>query len=323
MSPKQIAGVALGAVLALLLVALPSAAHADSKLAEQQLTDATGGATVHAELWRRSSDGAVYGRVVVADTAGDGICAHASLNWLHENGNTYFDTGMWVCGYGTSRTFTPGARNWTKYRQVSVSASVDNGGAASRLLASFETSGQGDIGGPPDAGVGRPPAAGVGGPCESRWMTAASSKGDGSEFKVSMTPTRRARWSGRSPASWLAIWSDLRRCAPFPDSLTRSQERSLYKQLACHAVFGVHKELGGPEWDLEARHPNIPWSVVLGPAAVAVHECNWGDVKLPRSQKRKARLGGGSDDSKLRSRIGGSPKAGLGGGTAQAGLGGG
>jgi hypothetical protein len=47
----------------------------------------------------------------------------------------------------------------------------------------------------------------------------------------------------------------------------------VYKQLACHAVFGVNEELGGPTWDFESHRPDIPWDDVLNP--LVNEKCNW------------------------------------------------
>lgn len=49
---------------------------------------------------------------------------------------------------------------------------------------------------------------------------------------------------------------------------------SLYKQLACHALFGVNEELGGSTWDLESHRADISWADVLNPSAD--EKCNWG-----------------------------------------------
>ncbi|MDQ8703571.1 hypothetical protein RCO28_13900 [Streptomyces sp. LHD-70] len=72
------------------------------------------------------------------------------------------------------------------------------------------------------------------------------------------------------------VWEELEERTPLPDGLTQDQRDSLYKQLWCHMQYAVPPDIGGPTWDLEAGHPNIPWDEVTGPNDVARHHCNWG-----------------------------------------------
>jgi hypothetical protein len=71
----------------------------------------------------------VYVHVRVADTLGEGLCAHGTVRWHHVNGNAYDDYGMVHCGFGTTREFDVPDRNWRAYEAVSVGAFVDGGGA--------------------------------------------------------------------------------------------------------------------------------------------------------------------------------------------------
>jgi Protein of unknown function (DUF2599) len=122
-----------------------------------------------------------------------------------------------------------------------------------------------------------------GGPCfDSPWMTHATwmyywspvTPGD-LAYEVSFTPTTAARLNAKTPDQWDDILKDLRNCVYTPNAAWgESVHNSLYKQLACHAVFGVHEELGGPTWDLESHRPDIPWGDVLNPLVNG--KCNWG-----------------------------------------------
>jgi hypothetical protein len=204
MSPHPISRIALGAALLLLLVALPSAASADTRLATNAVTDPTGGATVTAELWQRSSDGAVYPKVTVQDVRADGACAHGSVNWKHENGNTYFDTDMPACGTGASRTYTKGARNWTVYDSASISASVDRGPVASAPLHAF-TSGESVVPVMDDRGDGgggdEPGAKCVRGPYIKRWLS-----NEGARLRTQEHSYTRLTWQARmcrEPDGWV------------------------------------------------------------------------------------------------------------------------
>ena len=87
--------------------------------------DPTTGAHTTALLKQRSTDGAVYYNILVEDTKADGICAHATAIWQHNNGNLYYDYGMYVCGYGSSKWFSTGARNWTQYLNTNPGVFVD------------------------------------------------------------------------------------------------------------------------------------------------------------------------------------------------------
>jgi uncharacterized protein DUF2599 len=125
----------------------------------------------------------------------------------------------------------------------------------------------------------------TGGPCfDTPWMTEAHWEAYQPPpgtlplgqvgIEVSLTPTTAARLVGRNPTQWDDIWEDLRNCIGFP-IYDESQLSSVYKQLACHAVFGVNEELGGPTWDLESHRPNISLVNALNP--LTNDKCNWGD----------------------------------------------
>lgn len=263
MSPRRIRRIVLAT--ALVAAALPAAASADTRIAQTAVTDPTGGATATVELWQRSSDGAVYPKVTVHDIRADNVCAHGSVNWKHESGNTYFDTGMYACGAGASKSYTKGARNWRSYDSVSISASVDNGPVASAPLHAFSSS--------PGGGTGRLGPRRTGGKCDSTFMKSAVAKNEGLRFKVSFVPTWQARSYGRFGLP--RMWEDLRTCAPFPP-LKGWQVKSLWQQLMCHAFWApTEKTGGGKTWDLEGWLAPVSAWQVTNPAAVAKHECNW------------------------------------------------
>jgi Protein of unknown function (DUF2599) len=124
----------------------------------------------------------------------------------------------------------------------------------------------------------------MGGRCfDTPWMTEAHWEAYQPPFgtlppgqigiKVSFTPTTDARLLARTAAQWDDIWADLQNCIGIP-IYDESQLNSVYKQLACHAVFGVNEELGGPTWDFESHRPDIPWVDVLNP--LVNEKCNWG-----------------------------------------------
>jgi hypothetical protein len=71
------------------------------------------------------------------------------------------------------------------------------------------------------------------------------------------------------------MWGDLRDCVDIPwFQEGESVWNWLHKRLACHAVFGINEELGGPTWDLESHRPDIHWEDVLDPTVN--EKCNWG-----------------------------------------------
>jgi hypothetical protein len=108
-----------------LFAGLPRAASADTFLNGDCVQSHTGGSYVCTDLYQRSSDGAVYLKVWVYDDKADGLCAHGTVGWTHENGNIYNDYGMWVCGYGTGEYFTTPARNSQDYDAVWLAAFED------------------------------------------------------------------------------------------------------------------------------------------------------------------------------------------------------
>lgn len=108
--------------------------------------------------------------------------------------------------------------------------------------------------------------------CHSPWMTSAGKHQTEQGWKISFEPTHLARISGRSSSTWSSMWQDLQKCILFP-SLSSSARSSMYKQLKCHALFGLTSSFGGPTWDLESWRADISmWKVtVLAPK----HKCNW------------------------------------------------
>lgn len=112
--------------------------------------------------------------------------------------------------------------------------------------------------------------------CDSRWMTKAHVVGFRAATRVSFVPTQDARrWGRLIPGAYVLIWNDLQRCVAMPQ-LSGSQADSLYKQMACHVLYGVDPVFGGPSWDLEAWHENVSWFAALNLAG----KCGqgWGDV---------------------------------------------
>lgn len=117
-----------------------------------------------------------------------------------------------------------------------------------------------------------PPGGGWAANCKSRWMTRASTSGIGPSFAAKIRPTNRARFFANGRGEWNAIFSDLKRCVPFP-ALPAAQTDSMYKQLACHAMWGKHEEFGGDTWDLEANRRNVSMRYAID--GVLRHKCNW------------------------------------------------
>ncbi|MEX5636601.1 DUF2599 domain-containing protein [Parafrankia sp. FMc2] len=110
--------------------------------------------------------------------------------------------------------------------------------------------------------------------CDSVWMGRVATYGFdveavGHTFEVSMWPTLTARAAGRNLVP--ELWEAVQACSPLPKALTETQRSSLYKQLYCHAVFGVDKRLGGETWDLEADREDISWAKVM----LGWKRCNW------------------------------------------------
>ena len=110
------------------------------------------------------------------------------------------------------------------------------------------------------------------------WVRSTHVVGFGVATEIGFAPSQLARAETltriREPGLYRDVWGELQRCARFP-SLSGSQLDSLYKQLVCHARYGTTPAFGGPTWDLEAWHANVPWHVALDPR----HGCElWGDV---------------------------------------------
>jgi hypothetical protein len=96
-------------------------------------------------------------------------------------------------------------------------------------------------------------------------------------FVVRAWPTREGRLAGRAlvPREWDQMWQR----APKPWGMTDDKSESVYKQLACHAVYAAPRPdggwLGGYSWDLESWRPNISWAKALTP--LTNNKCNWED----------------------------------------------
>lgn len=98
--------------------------------------DSTGGAFAEACTYTASNGG--FGvEVHVRDDKADGKCAHAALRWLHDNGNYYYDYGMYVCGYGAEAWYWPDPRNQTYYQRVDLEVFVDGGPVTVLLIQTF------------------------------------------------------------------------------------------------------------------------------------------------------------------------------------------
>lgn len=102
-------------------------------------SDSTGDAFACAVVYY---DGGTKVQVWVEDRAGqdgkgDGKCAHGALRWLHDNGNYYYDYGMYVCGVGATGYWVKGPRNQTQYQKVDLLIFVDNGPDRVIPLAGF------------------------------------------------------------------------------------------------------------------------------------------------------------------------------------------
>ncbi|MGH9213949.1 MAG: DUF2599 domain-containing protein [Acidimicrobiales bacterium] len=110
--------------------------------------------------------------------------------------------------------------------------------------------------------------------CNSANVVKVRVSGYGRSLVVSVEPTGQARWLARfTPGMWDEVWG----CMPYPGSLYGWQGDSLYKQLACHAIFsasvpGVTGWSGGATWDLETWRPDVSWPRMY---QVWDHRCNW------------------------------------------------
>jgi hypothetical protein len=123
----------------------------------------------------------------------------------------------------------------------------------------------------------------------SKWMWKTRAIGDGVASKVEFAPTEEAHRHARSaqlnPITGLRglsesygvygeMWEDLNRCQPFPLGLTDSQRHAIYSQMACHAYYGVSKQVGGNSWSFESWLQDVPWHRVLNP----LNRCQWGKL---------------------------------------------
>ncbi|HLM49952.1 MAG TPA: DUF2599 domain-containing protein [Solirubrobacteraceae bacterium] len=108
--------------------------------------------------------------------------------------------------------------------------------------------------------------------CRSPWMSRAQGHDEPQGWKVSFVPTKRARYAARgTPGAYADMWGDLRRCVPFP-SIGEARLNSMFKQMVCHALYGVGN-LGGRTWDFESWRPDISSVKAL---RIEGHSCNWG-----------------------------------------------
>lgn len=109
--------------------------------------------------------------------------------------------------------------------------------------------------------------------CNRTWVQSVRVAGYDRNVIVSMVPTSRARWLGRSNVG--AIWSDIWSCVPYPSGLYGWQGDSMWQQLACHATWSANIGggwTGGPTWDFESWRPSVSMSYAL---QVWRHSCNW------------------------------------------------
>ena len=110
--------------------------------------------------------------------------------------------------------------------------------------------------------------------CSSNWMSKAGKFKKSKGWKISMRPTLRARTLARTSGAWKSMWRDLKACVPFP-RLSRSERSSLYKQMICHAKWGLTPLQGGRTWDFESWRPNISTRRATSLKGVRAHKCNW------------------------------------------------
>lgn len=112
--------------------------------------------------------------------------------------------------------------------------------------------------------------------CSSNYMTLAGVKRYGAGWKISFRPTIRARLFARSSSAWNTMWSDLQKCVSFPP-LSSSQRQSVFKQMVCHAIWGISPVQGGRTWDFESTRSDISMSAAVGrfPFSPPSHRCNW------------------------------------------------
>lgn len=96
--------------------------------------------------------------------------------------------------------------------------------------------------------------------------------------KLGLLPTFRARRETlfpRAPKAYVDMWGELAACVRGLPPLSPSQADSLYKQMVCHAWYGIESHVGGDTWDFQAWLVNVPWSTALDPRT----QCeNYGQV---------------------------------------------
>jgi hypothetical protein len=113
--------------------------------------------------------------------------------------------------------------------------------------------------------------------CNSKWMSAAGTRGERATFDISLRPTWRARVllaQGGTDRVWHDLWGCVR--GGYPGArLTPAQGESVYQQLYCHIKYGYLPSGGGPTWDLEAHRPPISWDRITNPFKARQHSCNW------------------------------------------------
>lgn len=114
----------------------------------------------------------------------------------------------------------------------------------------------------------------------SKWVATTRTTGEGVGTLVQFEPTEAARRNAVNSVfnpfaevaaerednpAYLEMWSDLEGCAHFTSGIPPEQLHSMYKQMACHARWGLASFAGGNTWDLEAWHRNVDWATALLP----------------------------------------------------------
>lgn len=93
--------------------------------------------------------------------------------------------------------------------------------------------------------------------CKSEWISKVSYSGHGRSLRVSIMPKVKAGTSAKTMPGWNAVWDAMWRCVPYPNGLCGWQGDSMYKQLACHLVWGANPNRTGPTFDLETWRPDV------------------------------------------------------------------
>lgn len=102
-------------------------------------------------------------------------------------------------------------------------------------------------------------------------MQRAHKAGTGSASKVSFLPTARARLGTlfpRAPDDYVDMWTELQNCIGGFPAMNGAQLDRIYKQMVCHAWYGIESHFGGDTWDFEAWYEPGDWSSALNPTSL-------------------------------------------------------